>query len=659
MDRKRRIVIENVNPEVDGGKFSGKAVCNKEVTVTADVFVDGHRQLSCRLYYGPTGADYWESVSMEYLGNDRWQGTFIPKDIGEYRYTIKAWVDRFGTWKEDLLKKYENDQDLQVYFKIGESLVTEAIENADDTSGYLKRVRDALESNNLDPKEKVEEVTSDKLEKLMNRYLERHLLTEYSDRPSITVDRKIARFSAWYELFPRSCGAPETHGTFEDCSNMIPYVKDMGFDVLYLPPIHPIGRTNRKGKNNALEVTQEDPGSPWAIGAEEGGHKSVHPKLGTLEDFRDLVEEASEHDMEVALDIAFQCSPDHPYVESHPEWFRHRPDGSIQYAENPPKKYEDIYPFDFETDDWQALWRELKSIFDFWIDQGVKIFRVDNPHTKPLNFWEWVIAEIKKDHPEVIFLSEAFTRPSIMYYLAKVGFSQSYTYFAWRNTSEEIREYMTELTGAKVSQFFRPNLWPNTPDILTEYLQRGGEAAFKIRFILAATLGSNYGIYGPAFELMENQPLESGSEEYMNSEKYEVRNWEIEREDSLRDLIKRVNEIRKKNPALHSFRNLEFHDVDNNQLLCYSKVSGDGKNKMLIVLNVDHSRTQSGWVNLNLDELDIDGDKPFQVHDLIRDAHYQWQGASNYVELNPNTMPAHVFRVRQLIRSEEDYDYFA
>jgi starch synthase (maltosyl-transferring) len=432
----------------------------------------------------------------------------------------------------------------------------------------------------------------------------------------------------------------------------------MGFDVLYLPPIHPIGMTQRKGKNNSLTPTPEDTGVPWAIGSKEGGHKSVNPELGTLEDFRHFVAKAREYGIDIALDIAFQCSPDHPYVREHPEWFRKRPDGTIQYAENPPKRYEDIYPFDFETEDWPGLWEELKSIFLFWAEQAVHIFRVDNPHTKTFPFWEWVIAEVKRDYPDAIFLSEAFTRPKVMYRLAKLGFTQSYTYFAWRNTKWDLTQYFTELTKTEVREFFRPNLWPNTPDILTEYLQTGGRPAFMARLVLAATLGANYGIYGPAFELCENRPREHGSEEYLDSEKYQIRHWDIDDRNSLKEIIAVVNRIRRDNPALQSDWSLLFHPTDNEQLICYSKQTEDLSNIILVVVNVDPYHTHSGWVDLSSQQLGLGQDEAFRVHDLLINARYLWQGHRNYVELNPHSIPAHIFRVNRRVRSERDFDYY-
>jgi starch synthase (maltosyl-transferring) len=436
------------------------------------------------------------------------------------------------------------------------------------------------------------------------------------------------------------------------------YVAELGFDVLYLPPIHPIGREKRKGKNNALSATAGEPGSPWAIGAAGGGHTDIHPELGTLEDFRRLVAAARVHGLEIALDIAYQCAPDHPYVRQHPEWFRRRPDGKVQYAENPPKKYEDIYPFDFECDDWRALWRELLGVLLFWAAEDVKVFRIDNPHTKSLRFWEWAIAEVKRVHPDAIFLAEAFTRPKLMHYLAKLGFSQSYTYFAWRNSRRELTEYFTELAHGPGRDYFRPNVWPNTPDILTEYLQHGGRPAFAARLVLAATLGPSYGIYGPGFELMEREAREPGSEEYLNSEKYEVRHWDIDRPDSLAPLVARVNRIRRDNPALHTNDTLRFLETDNEQLLCAVKYTAEPENIVVVVVNLDPHHPQSGWIEFDLQSIGIDAEPPYQMHELLTDARYLWHGTRNFVSLDPARVPAHVFRVRKRVRTERDFDYF-
>jgi starch synthase (maltosyl-transferring) len=464
----------------------------------------------------------------------------------------------------------------------------------------------------------------------------------------VVVDPEQARFSTWYEMFPRSCaGDTGRHGTFQDCEEWLPYVAEMGFDVLYFPPIHPIGHTNRKGKNNAVTAGPDDPGTPWAIGSEEGGHQTIHPQLGDLADFRRLMTKAREHGIEVAIDLAFQCSPDHPYVKEHPQWFHWRPDGTVQFAENPPKKYQDIYPLEFETDHWQTLWQELKSVVIFWIEQGVRIFRVDNPHTKPFAFWEWLISEVKTSHPEVLFLSEAFTRPKIMYQLAKLGFSQSYTYFTWRNVKWELTQYFTELTRTDLREFFRPNLWPNTPDILSDYLRDGGRPAFLTRLVLAATLGSSYGIYGPAFELCENHRKDTTSEEYLDSEKYELKHWDIANPNSLKGFIARVNQIRSENQALQSNVSLHFHEVDNDQLICYSKRTEDHSSVILVVVNLDYRYRQSGWVQLSADELGLGESEVYQVRDLLNDAVYRWQGTRNYVELDPRKTSAHIFRMER------------
>jgi starch synthase (maltosyl-transferring) len=475
----------------------------------------------------------------------------------------------------------------------------------------------------------------------------------------LVVDRERARFSTWYEMFPRSA-APDTgrHGTFRDCEAWLPRIAQMGFDVLYFPPIHPIGRGRRKGRNNTLAAGPDDVGSPWAIGSTEGGHKAIHPALGTLADFRRLVDAARSHGLEIALDIAYQCAPDHPYVTEHPAWFRHRPDGSVQFAENPPKKYQDIYPFDFESDDWRGLWQELKSVLDFWIDQGVTIFRVDNPHTKAFAFWEWAIAEVKRAHPDVIFLSEAFTRPRVMHRLAKLGFTQSYTYFAWRNTKQELTDYFTELAHGAGREYFRPNAWPNTPDILTEYLQFGGRPAFMVRLVLAATLAASYGIYGPAYEAVEAKPREPGSEEYLDSEKYELRAWALDRPDSIAGFIARVNRVRRENAALQSDAGLRFHGVDNESMICFSKGTDSADNVVLTVVNLDPYNAQSGWVELDLAALGLDPATPYQMHELLSDARYLWTGARNYVRLDPARAPAHVFRLRRRVRTERDFDYF-
>jgi starch synthase (maltosyl-transferring) len=491
------------------------------------------------------------------------------------------------------------------------------------------------------------------------RYPDPDIVLRWESPLEVEVDRERARFSTWYEMFPRSAAAqPGKHGTFADVEKLLPYVASMGFDVLYMPPIHPIGTTERKGPNNNPKSSPGDPGSPWAIGAADGGHKAIHPELGTLEDFKHLIAAAGEHGMEIALDLAFQCTPDHPYVREHPEWFLKRPDGSIQYAENPPKKYQDIYPFHFESEAGTALATELSSVVEYWIAKGVRIFRVDNPHTKPFAFWEELIRNVRRLRPDVIFLAEAFTRPKVMYRLAKLGFTQSYNYFPWRNSKQEIVQYFTELGQPPVSEFFRANLWPNTPDILPEYLQFGGRSGFMVRLVLAATLGASYGIYGPPFELQEARPREPGSEEYLNSEKYEIRHWNRDDPASLREFIARMNRIRRDNAPLQSDRGLRFHEIDNENLLAYSKISTVEAESVLVVANVDPHHAQSGWLSLDLLSLGLPVSGPFQVHDLLSGARFLWQGQRNYVSLDPNHSPAHIFRIRRRVRSERDFDYF-
>ncbi len=655
-DGRVRAVIEGVRPEVDCGRFPIKRVVGERVVVEADAFADGHDVLACVLRYRHEAENEWHERAMKPLGNDRWRGSFPVERLGRYRYTVTAWVDPFLSWRHDFARRSE-PEDLLVAARVGARLIQEAAERARapeaqalrEWSECLAQAREAGEARRVG--------LDEGLAGLAMRYPDRRLAAYYGRELEVVVDRVRARFSTWYELFPRSASPePGRHGAFRDVEARLPYIAAMGFDVLYLPPIHPIGRVRRKGKNNVVKAGPDDVGSPWAIGAAEGGHKAVHPQLGTLADFRRLVEKAREHGLEIALDIAFQCAPDHPYVKEHPEWFRWRPDGTVQYAENPPKKYQDIYPFHFEGEAWASLWAELKSVFEFWIEQGVKIFRVDNPHTKPFPFWEWVIGELKKAHPELIFLSEAFTRPKVMHRLAKLGFTQSYTYFAWRNTKQELTDYFTELTQGEGREYFRPNVWPNTPDILTEFLQFGGRPAFTCRLLLAATLAASYGIYGPAFELQEHEPREPGSEEYKDSEKYQLRHWDLDRPDSLRDLIARVNAIRRENPALQSDWSLTFLPVDNDQLIAYMKSTEDGSNLMIMVVNLDPYHAQAGWVELDLEALGLDPRSPYQMHELLSGARYLWNGARNFVQLAPGM--GHVFRLRRRVRTERDFDYF-
>jgi starch synthase (maltosyl-transferring) len=646
---RRRVVIENVAPQIDGGRYPIKRTVGETIIVEADIFADGHDKLSAVAKFRHEKNSEWLEVPMESVENDRWRAEFPVTEIGNYFFTVEAWVDHFKSWRADLGKKLAVEQNVSVDLLVGAELIESAAKhNNDPDSKPLSQFAKDLRAKNAAPETALDE----KLAEMMSRFPDRSHATICEHEFLVSVDRERARFGAWYELFPRSFGG------LRGCVEQLPRLKKMGFDVLYLPPVHPIGKSFRKGKNNAVQCEPGEPGSPWAIGSSEGGHKAIHPELGTLDDFHELVSRAKEFQIEIALDIAFQCAPDHPYVREHPQWFRKRPDGTIQYAENPPKKYQDIVPFNFECDDWQNLWRELKNIFEFWIEQGVNIFRVDNPHTKTFGFWEWCIGELKAKNPELIFLSEAFTRPKVMFNLAKLGFTQSYNYFPWRNTKDEIESYLTEITHSPVAEFLRANLWPNTPDILTQFLQTDGRAAFAIRLVLAATLGASYGIYGPAFELCENAPREPGSEEYLNSEKYEIKQWNLNQPQNLENLITRVNQIRRDNPALQSDRNLKFHRVDNPDLIAFTKSTDDKSNTILVIVNLSPHYKHSGWIELPLDEFKLESPRAYQMHDLITDARYLWKGKHNYVELDPAKTPAHIFQLRRYIRTERDFDYF-
>ncbi len=654
-DGRRRVLIERVRPAVDHGACAAKRVLGEIVVVEAEAIVEGHEQLACMLLHGPAGGELAQ-LPMQPVGNDLYRASFAVSALGVHRYTVTAWVDSFLTWRHAFARR-SAPAEVALALEDGAALVREAAARASgaDRTALAEHAAALEAATPLDVRRVL--ALSNELEALLTRHPDRSLETRFARTLEIVVERPRARFSAWYEFFPRSATtADEPHGTFATAKSRLAYVAAMGFDIVYLPPIHPIGATKRKGPNNVLVATADDPGSPWAIGAEAGGHKSVNPGLGTLADFRDFRAAADRLGLELALDIAFQCSPDHPYVREHPQWFKKRRDGSVQYAENPPKKYEDIVPFDFTTDDWRALWQELRDVVVHWVGEGVRVFRVDNPHTKPFPFWEWLIADVKSRHPETIFLAEAFSRPAVMYRLAKLGFSQSYTYFTWRNTKREITEYFTDLKRRR--DYFRPNLWPNTPDILHEYLQFGGRPAFMCRAVLAATLGASYGIYGPAFELLEAEPRDPGTEEYLDSEKYQVRRWNVARDDSLRDFLALLNAIRRDNPALQSDDTLEFREIDNEQLVCYSKHTANLDNIVLVVVNLDPYHAQNGFVTVPLDEWRMSADRAYQAHDLLTGARYLWNGRRNFVGLDPGRSPAHVFRLRRHIATERDFDYF-
>ncbi|MDP9172864.1 MAG: alpha-1,4-glucan--maltose-1-phosphate maltosyltransferase [Planctomycetota bacterium] len=652
---RSRPVIENIVPSVDGGRFTIKRSVGENVRVEADAFVDGHARLLVAIRHRVCGASAWQEVVMSPLVNDRWAGEFEVYEVGLHNFSVVAWVDHFGSWQSDLKKRIAAGEVAEIDLETGAELIESAAAARDgDVARSLQGFAALLKSGRMG--EAIEAAIGDTLTMLMRQHAPRLFLTE-EPASKICVDPIRGRFSSWYELFPRSASNdPEKEGTLRDVESRLDFIARMGFDVLYLPPIHPIGRRFRKGRNNSPAAQPGDVGSPWAIGGAEGGHDAINPKLGTIADFDRLVLAASSRGIDIAMDLAFQCSPDHPYVSEHPEWFLHRPDGTIQYAENPPKKYQDIYPFDFECEDWKGLWSELLRVVLFWHGHGVRAFRVDNPHTKPFPFWEWLIAEVKQRDASVIFLAEAFTRPKVMHRLAKLGFTQSYSYFTWRNDPWSIRQYYTELTRPPIADFFRPNAWPNTPDILPEYLQSGAQAAYIVRVVLAATLCASYGVYGPVFELMEGRPLRAGAEEYLDSEKYEARHWDISRPDSLADLLSRLNRIRRENAALQHDRGLRFHDADNPTVICYSKTHGD--NVILVVVNTDPQHTQWANIKLDLNTLGVRGDQPYQLHDLLTEARYRWQGERGLVKLDPATVPAHVFAVRRHIRTEADFDYF-
>lgn len=648
-----RVVIEPVAPVVDGGRFASKATVGEIVTVTADLFADGHVRIAGALRYRPAGGD-WSEVPLVAGVNDRWTASFTPDAIGPWEYQLVGWVDHFETWRQGTAKKVAAGQDVGVELEIGLGLVDllSARARAADREA-LGAVRADLAAGRVprmleDPAEQASAAA------LSWRCGPRQPISRTPEAFAVTVDRERARFSAWYEFFPRSTvDGTDRHATLADAVDRLDHVAEMGFDVVYLPPIHPIGVTHRKGPNNTTTAADDDVGVPWGIGGRGGGHTAVHPDLGTVDDVVRLADECRNRGIDLALDMAFQCSPDHPWVTEHPEWFDHRPDGTVQYAENPPKRYEDIYPLHFENDDWQGLWTALRDVMLFWVQRGVKVFRVDNPHTKPFAFWEWAIAEIRRDHPDVLFLSEAFTRPRVMERLAKLGFTQSYTYFAWRTERWELEEYLRDLTTRTVD-YFRPNFWPNTPDILTEQLQTGGRAVFRSRAVLAAMLTASWGVYGPAFELGEHRPRNEGSEEYLDSEKYQLRSWDLDQAGSLAPLLGRLNEIRRSEPALQTDRTLHFHDAADPRVLCWSKTDPHGEGApILVVVNLDPHDRAATTVDVDWRALGLAYDATYELTDLLGGGSYTWHGAVNYVELAPWALVAHVFSVSGPAAPEE------
>lgn len=640
------IIIEHVSPELNAGLYPIKREVGDKLAVSADIFKEGHDLIGAVLRYKKTKDQEWKEIPMHHIDNDRWGGSVELTENTRYLYSIGAYIRTFATWREELEKKHGVQDDLSSELLEGQAQLQAAMTSCPNnvqpelkewlTKWTTEKVQEAIVSIAL----------NEELATLMDQHEARHAWALYPHELEVVVDRERARYGAWYEIFPRSQGTEPGKGTtFKECETRLPYIRDMGFDVLYLTPIHPIGTTNRKGPNNSLTSGPNDPGSPYAIGSDHGGYDAIEPSLGTLEDFDRFEKAVRDHGMELALDFAINASPDHPYVKSHPEWFKQRPDGTIKYAENPPKKYEDIYALDFYCEDWRSIWEELKRVILFWVNHGVKIFRVDNPHTKPVSFWEWLIREIQDQHPDVIFLAEAFTKPKMMRVLAKAGYTQSYTYFTWRNFKQEMTEYLEELTQSEMKEYFRPNFFTNTPDILPEILQQGGQPAFKFRVILAATLSPTYGIYS-GYELCENRAL-PGREEYLDSEKYEITVWDWDRPGNIRDYITKLNHIRKSNPALHDFENLQFHQTDNEHIIFYGKSTVDQSNHLLIAVNMDPHQVQEATLHIPIDELGISDTEAYQLHELLTGSNHQVTGSSYNIRLDPQDMPAVIFAIRR------------
>ncbi|MCG9792987.1 alpha-1,4-glucan--maltose-1-phosphate maltosyltransferase [Flavobacterium algicola] len=644
MQNQTRIVIENVLPQLDGGAFAIKRIVGQTVHVTANVFPDGHDVVAVCVKYKHEADENWGEVRMIPKVNDEWYADFKVEKQGSYTYYVEGWVDYALNWQHGTERKIQDNQYVKSELLEGAEYVEAILNEAtQDEKGYLEYLASIFKTES-DYDRAVSEVNSDRLKSIFTKYPTRLLANKSLDL-QVYVDRKKALFSTWYEFFPRSASEEDgKHGTFKDCERLLPRVAQMGFDTLYFPPIHPIGEVNRKGKNNATNAEHGDVGSPWGIGSAQGGHKSTHPELGSIEDFKSLVKKAQDWGIEVAMDYALQAAPDHPYVKDFPQWFKWRPDGTVQYAENPPKKYQDIQPIYFESSDWKNLWKELLDVALFWIeDCNIKIFRVDNPHTKPFFFWGWLIGEIKKKHPDVLFLAEAFTRPKIMNELAKQGFSQSYTYFTWRNSKSELTEYVTELTQSEQKEFYRPNFWPNTPDINPFALQNANESMHLQKYFLAATLSSSVGIYGPVFEYRVSEPMAQGKEEYINSEKYQVYKWDWSIQNKITLLITKINGIRKEQASLQQTNNIDFCETNNDQIIAYYKYDDDLQNKTLMIVNLDPHHTQQGWVRLPIDKVGVN---PIHIVDLITGNSYLWDREWNFVEISPD-IPFHLFKIQQ------------
>jgi len=644
---RRRVAIETVWPEIDGGRFPAKRAVGDVMSVEADIFCDGHDKIDAALMYRREGEAAWHETPMRFLENDRWRGEFLLERNARYLYTIIAWRDLFASWCDEVAKKHNAGQAIALELIEGRHIVEKTIAEGDRVSESDRRdlqdLLDALPRAETDAAQ-LKLLTSAPTRELFARTGLRTNLTRYDKELAVWVDRRAAVLSAWYEMFPRSqSGDTHRHGTFDDVIARLPYVRDLGFDVLYFPPIHPIGRTNRKGRNNALTPTADDTGSPYAIGSPEGGHDAIHARLGTFAAFERLLKAAKAHGLEIALDFAIQCSPDHPWIKAHPEWFDWRPDGTIKYAENPPKKYEDIVNVHFYRDALPSIWYALRDVVLFWAEKGVRIFRVDNPHTKPFPFWEWMIREVRDRFPDVIFLSEAFTRPKPMKRLAKLGFTQSYTYFTWRNTKQELTEYMTELTQTEMREYFRPNFFVNTPDINPVYLQTSGRAGFQARLVLAATLAGNYGVYN-GFELCEGRAI-PGKEEYLDSEKYEIRAWDWDRAGNIREDVALINRLRRNHPALQQFKNLNFYNAWNDHILYYGKATPDKDEFLLFAVNLDPHNVQAAHFEVPLWEFGLPDEASIAVEDLVTGKRFAWSGKVQHMLLDPKDRPYAIWRL--------------
>jgi len=645
MQNQKRVVIDYVSPQIKGGEFFIKRVVNEIVNVNAHVLGDGHDVIAASVLYKHESEKKWSETRLHHIVNDEWQTSFIVKKQGFYTYKVEGWVDYALNWQHGIERKIDDNQHVSSELLEGIGFLEALLEKVNESEkAYLESCITAF-SDDSQYDFAISEARSRKLHDIFEKHPAK-ILANSSKELKVYVDRPKARFSTWYEFFPRSASEKEgVHGTFKDCERLLPRVAQMGFDTLYFPPIHPIGEDNRKGKNNTTTALQGDVGSTWGIGSKYGGHKDIHPQLGTIDDFKALIKKAKDFNIEIAMDYALQAAPDHPWVTSHPNWFKWRPDGTVQYAENPPKKYQDILPIYWESEDYVNLWQECLDTMLYWIDCGINVFRVDNPHTKPYYFWNWLITEVKKKHPNVLFLAEAFTRPKVMKQLAKQGYTQSYTYFTWRDSKQEFIEYMNELTQSDLREYMQPNFWPNTPDINPYHLQGANESKFLQRYALAATLSSSIGIYGPVFEQMISEAI-PGKEEYWNSEKFQLCHYDWFKENKLTLLISRINRIRYENAALQQTNNIKFCTIENNNVLAFYKWDQTKTNELLIIISLDHYYSQKGVVQLPLADLNIKSGQPLSVNDLITGNTYIWQSEWNFIELHP-TLPFHIFKINK------------